>query len=188
LSRHIYTPTQKPDGWQGFLFPHFTSIERTPGVYLVKLQHKNCVISCRISDAGAGTIPVRYSTLAIEKNGQPEYAVIPYAEYLRLVRQAEDFEDQQDFERITQALQDGSEELLPAEMVYALADGENPLKVWREYRQMTQKQLAETASISAPYLSQIESGRRKLSLDLLKKIAIILQVDVEELISDAATP
>ncbi len=47
----------------------------------------------------------------------------------------------------------------------AIADGENPIRVWREYRGMTQAHLAKVAEISVPYLSQLESGKRKGSTD-----------------------
>lgn len=52
------------------------------------------------------------------------------------------------------------EELIPAEVTYAILDGANPVRVWREQRGLTQQQLADAAGISTPYLSQIESGKR----------------------------
>jgi len=58
-----------------------------------------------------------------------------------------------------------------------LADGENPVKVWREYHKLTQQQLAETARISGPYLSQIETGKRKASTKVLVAMADVLQVN-----------
>ncbi|MBE0698290.1 MAG: helix-turn-helix transcriptional regulator [Anaerolineaceae bacterium] len=122
------------------------------------------------------------SVQLIERNGQPEWAILPYEDYLRLVEQAEMLEDIQDFDRIKTAVESGSEEILPAKVVYSLADGENPVKVWREYRKLTQQQLAEIAKISVPYLSQIETGKRKASTRVLVTIANILQVDVDDLI------
>ena len=123
------------------------------------------------------------SVQLIIQNGQPEWAVLPYEEYLRLVEQAEMLEDIQDFDVIHEAINNGTEELLPASVVFALASGESPVKVWREYRGFTQQQLAEKAGISVPYLSQIETGKRKPSIRVLMKVSSILQVDVGDLIS-----
>ena len=53
------------------------------------------------------------------------------------------------------------EELVPSEVTYAILDGGNPIHVWREVRKLTQQQLAGAAGISVPYLSQIESGKRR---------------------------
>jgi DNA-binding XRE family transcriptional regulator len=118
----------------------------------------------------------------IERNGQPEWAILPYEDYIRLVEQAEMLEDIQDFDRIKTEVENGSEEVLPSEVVYKLLDGENPVKVWREYRKLTQQQLAEKTDISVPYLSQIETGKRKASTKVLVAIANALQLDVDDLI------
>ncbi|MCH8184295.1 MAG: helix-turn-helix transcriptional regulator [Proteobacteria bacterium] len=60
--------------------------------------------------------------------------------------------------------------------------GENPIKVFREYRGLTQKQLAKKTDTSAAYLSQIETGRRTGSIKLLRRLAGALNVEVEDLI------
>lgn len=70
-------------------------------------------------------------------------------------------EDIQDYDRAKAALGAGREEIIPAEVVFALVEGENPVKVWREYRQLTQQQLADAAGIRVPFLSQIESGKHR---------------------------
>ena len=123
------------------------------------------------------------SVQVIERNRKPEWAVLPYEVYLQLVEQADMLQDLRDYDRIKAAVESGEEETVPAEVVYALLDGENPVKVWREYRNLTQKQLAEAAGISVPYLSQIESGRRRASTRVLSAIARILQVTLDDLIS-----
>jgi len=123
------------------------------------------------------------SVQVIERNRKPEWAVLPYEVYLQLVEQADMVQDLRDYDRIKAAVESGEEETVPAEVVYALLDGENPVKVWREYRNLTQKQLAEAAGISVPYLSQIESGRRRASTRVLSAIARILQVTLDDLIS-----
>ncbi|MCP5096752.1 MAG: helix-turn-helix domain-containing protein [Chloroflexi bacterium] len=117
----------------------------------------------------------------ILKEGQPEYAVVPYEMYLQLVEDAEMLEDIRDYDEAMQRIEAG-EELVPGEIVFAIHDGENPIKVWREYRGMTQPQLAEKAGISAAYLSQIESGKRTGSTDVLKAIAAALDLTLDDIV------
>lgn len=78
------------------------------------------------------------------------------------------------------------EELIPSKVVYALLDGENPIRVWCEYRALTQQQLAERAGISKPYLSQLESGKRHGTMGVLNSIAQALNVNLEDLVDATA--
>jgi len=122
------------------------------------------------------------STQIIERNGKPEWAVLPYEEYLLLVEQAEILQDIRDFDTVVDSLEQGSEELIPGQMVYAILDGANPIRVWREYRAMSQQVLAEQAGISIPYLSQLEKGKRKGSLEVLTAIAKALKVSLDDIV------
>ena len=119
----------------------------------------------------------------IERDGKPEWAVLPYEEYLQLLDQSELLEDIRDFDTINAAIDRREEELIPAEVVYAILDGENPIKVWREYRELTQQQLADTAGISKPYLSQIETGKRMGTAEILSAIAKALDVSLDEVLT-----
>lgn len=74
------------------------------------------------------------------------------------------------------------EETWPMELVMAKASGENPTKVYRKYRGMTVSELAAAAGISQPYLSDIENGKKTGSVDVLKRIAIALKVDLDDLV------
>jgi DNA-binding XRE family transcriptional regulator len=118
----------------------------------------------------------------IKRDGKPEWAVLPYEHYLKLVEQTELLEDIRDFDRISAAIERGEEELIPADVVYAILDGVNPIKAWREYRGLTQQQLADAAGISKPYLSQIETGRRKGTTEILSAIAKTLNISLDEII------
>lgn len=123
-------------------------------------------------------------TVQIIKQGdQPEWAVILYQLYLQLLEQTEMLQDIQDYDAAKLALKRGESELIPSAVVYAIADGENPIKVWREHRQLTQHQVAEIADISVPYLSQLETNKRKGSVEVLTAIAKALQVSLEDLIA-----
>jgi DNA-binding XRE family transcriptional regulator len=116
----------------------------------------------------------------IERNGKPEWAVLPYEEYLKLIEQAELLEDIRDFDEINAAIKRGEEELIPAEVVNAILDGKSPIKVWREYRGLTQQQLADMVGISKPYLSQLETGKRTGTTEVLSAIAEALNVSLEQ--------
>jgi len=119
----------------------------------------------------------------IERDGKPEWAVLPYEEYLRLIKQAELLEDIRDFDAMSAAIERGEEELIPAEVIHAILDGKNPIKVWREYRKLTQGQLADMVGISKPYLSQLETGKRTGTTDVLASIAQALDVSLEQVAS-----
>ena len=115
----------------------------------------------------------------IEKNGKPEWAVIPYREYRRLSEAAGMAEDVRDFDEAVSR----DEEAVPHAMVQRLVTGERPVKVWREYRGLTQAALARAARITPAYLSQIETGAREGSVRVLTALARTLQVDVEDLVA-----
>lgn len=122
------------------------------------------------------------SVQVISQNGKPEYAVLPYPDYLVLVEQAEMLEDIHSYDEAKNLIASGNEELIPASVVNALADGENPIKVWREYRELTQQKIAEEIGISVPFVSQLETGKRKASIDVMRKLASLLNVDIDDLV------
>ena len=123
----------------------------------------------------------------IERNGKPEWAVLPYEEYLRLIEQAELLEDIHDFDEISAAIERGEEEFIPAEVIHAILDGKNPIKVWREYRGLTQQELAHRTGISKPYLSQLETGKRTGTTKVLSAIAKALDVPLDHIAHPAKT-
>ncbi len=122
------------------------------------------------------------SVQIIKQGSKPEWAVVPYKTYLQLVEKAEMLQDVQDYDSAKAALERGDEELVPSEVVYAILDGENPIKVWCEYRNMSQQEAAENAGISIPYLSQLETNKRKGSLNVLSAIAKVLKVSLESIV------
>ena len=121
----------------------------------------------------------------IERDGKPEWAVVPYETYVQLVEQAEMLQDIRDYDAVKSAIDRGEEELVPAEVVYAVLDGGNPIKVWREFRGFTRQQLAEAIGISTPYLSQLETGKRVGTTEVLKAIAKALGVTLDDILTSA---
>jgi DNA-binding XRE family transcriptional regulator len=117
----------------------------------------------------------------IEKAGTPEWAVVPFETYQRLLEDAEMLQDVRDYDAAKQAVENG-EELVPSKVVYAILDGGNPIKVWREYRGLTQQALAGMAGISASYLSQIESGKRTGTTAALSAIASALNLALDDIV------
>jgi DNA-binding XRE family transcriptional regulator len=118
----------------------------------------------------------------IEKNGKPEWAVIPYAEYQKLYEAFEDSEDINDIEENLKAIQEGKEIPLPGEVTFAILDGVNPIRAWRECKMIKMNELAKKVGISSAYLSQIENGKRNPTIDTLRAIAKELEIDIEVLI------
>ncbi len=101
----------------------------------------------------------------IKQGDKPEWAVVPFEIYMDLVEKADMLQDAQDYDIVWARLERGNEELIPAEVIYAILDGENPIKTWREFRSIAQSDLAAKAGISIPDLSQLETGKRKGSLN-----------------------
>ena len=113
--------------------------------------------------------------------GQPMFAVIPWLEYVRLSKDGAS-EANLSNEEIYDLAKDEGGESFPIEVVDRLLSGVNPIKVFREYRGMSQKALAATISISPVYLSQIETGRRVGSARTLASIAQALEVNLDDLV------
>jgi len=56
------------------------------------------------------------------------------------------------------------------------------IKFWRNFRNMSQTELAYKLNVSSSYISQIESGRN-ISLKKLKEIAQVLDIEVIDLLT-----
>jgi ribosome-binding protein aMBF1 (putative translation factor) len=64
-----------------------------------------------------------------------------------------------------------------------LIDGESPVRVWREKREMTQRALAEAAKVSVSYLAEIEGGKKPGSAAALQRLGKALDVPMEQLVA-----
>lgn len=64
-----------------------------------------------------------------------------------------------------------------------LLDWESPLKLWREKRGLSQRDLARAAGVSPSYLAEIETGRKPGSAEALLNLAHALEVPMERLLS-----
>jgi DNA-binding XRE family transcriptional regulator len=114
----------------------------------------------------------------LEVEGKPRLAVVPLAEWQRIVERLEDAEDALAARRWRAA----RGETMPADVVNRLLDGENKIKVWRMHRGLTQQALAEACGVSKPYVSQLEANTRLASQAVLRKLASALRVDLDDLV------
>jgi len=108
-------------------------------------------------------------------------AVLPEADYRALIEAKEENSDLAAVREFDARLARGEEELIPAQYVNRMIDGENKIRVWREYRGLTVKALAEAAGVTAAYLSQIETGAREGTIETLKKLAAALRVTIDDI-------
>ena len=116
----------------------------------------------------------------LDDGGEPAFAVIPWRVYVRLEMIDADA-GMTDEELYDHAKSVGGESF-PIEVADRLLAGEKAVRVYREHRGMTQKQLARSAGINPLYLSQIERGQRTGSARTLSALAAALSVDVDDLI------
>lgn len=110
-----------------------------------------------------------------------QMAVLPLEEYRHLLRSAEELTDIRAYDRAVERLAKGHDEMIPSEFAHRILEGESAVRVWREYRKLSVKELARQANISASYLSQIEGGSRAGSLPTMKALAQALQLNLADL-------
>ncbi len=73
-------------------------------------------------------------------------------------------------------------EAIPHDLLLRLVNGENPTRVWRQYRRKTTQELSEQIGVTQSYLEHLEDSKRKASQKTLKLLALNLKVDMEELL------
>ncbi len=119
---------------------------------------------------------VKQDVQFILANGQPQWAILPYQLYTKLREQEQ---------LITQLISEKPKQMrqaLPVSLQGRLQHGESPIRIWREFKELSQAELAMQASISIPYLSQLEHQIRSGSKKVLKRIAAALSVEIDALV------
>ncbi|MFQ5894442.1 MAG: helix-turn-helix transcriptional regulator [Nitrospinota bacterium] len=113
-------------------------------------------------------------------NGKrPEYALIPYAEYRKLVERLEDLEDMAEVEAILADPDAGR--AIPFEEVERRLF-KNRIRAVRLKKRLTQAQLARKLRVSQSAVAQMEHPRSRPRLKTLQRAARALGVSVEELV------
>ncbi|SIT74722.1 helix-turn-helix transcriptional regulator [Pontibaca methylaminivorans] len=107
-----------------------------------------------------------------------EMVTITREEYDRLLEAAEDLADIEAYDR---AKAQGGDSI-PDEYVGRILDGESPLRVFRDWRGLTQARLAELSGVNRVQIANIEGGSRTGSVETLKKLAEALGLGVDDLI------
>lgn len=111
-----------------------------------------------------------------------EMVTIPIEEYKALRVAAEELADLRAYDRAVDALARGEEEHVPVEVARRMVAGESPLRVWREFRGLTQQALAEISRVNRVQITDIELGKGTGSVATLLKLASALDVTVDDLI------
>lgn len=88
------------------------------------------------------------------------------------------------FDRAVRELEEARDEVVPAEIVNRLLAGETPVRVWREYRGLTQAELAARSVLSQSYIAMLERGARRGTTDKLHRLAQTLELDPEDLLPE----
>jgi|SRR5271163_5023566 len=110
-----------------------------------------------------------------------EFAVIPVEHLEKLIKDAEMLADVKAYDAAKARLEDGEDELIPLEMTERRLRGEVALRIWREYRRLTQERLAKKAKVSRALIAAIETKRKTGSVNTWKKLGSALNVGWEQL-------
>jgi DNA-binding XRE family transcriptional regulator len=110
-----------------------------------------------------------------------EFAVLPMDELKKLMDDAEMLSDIKAYDTARAHIERGQDELIPLEITERRLSGESTLKIWREYRGLTQEDLAKTSKVSRPMIAAIESNHKKGGIGTLKKLATALKIDLDHL-------
>ena len=111
-----------------------------------------------------------------------EVAILPRKDYEALAAKAQEVDE--DFCTARLAARARKEiaagmPLIPKEVVDRIARGENALRALRRWRSKTQLYISHKTNIGQGYISDLESGRRKGTIPVLKKIADVLKVPLD---------
>ena len=111
-----------------------------------------------------------------------EVAILPRKDYETLVAKAEEADEDLGSSRlVVRARKEiaAGIPLIPKEAIARIAEGENALRVLREWRGRTQLYISHKTNLGQGYISELESGRRKGTIAALKKIADALKVPLD---------
>lgn len=121
-----------------------------------------------------------------QKTARGEIAILPRKEYEALAAKAAEADEDAGTARIVARARKeiaAGASLLPKSVVDRLVKGENPVRVLREWRDVTQLYLSFKTGLSQGYISDVETGRRKGAAAALRRIADVLKVPLDLLVS-----
>lgn len=104
----------------------------------------------------------------IENNGQPLFVLMPYEEYLTI----------KDIRPVATTIQT----YIPLAVSKAVnLDGKSLVRAWREYKGLSQAQVAAQLNVSRPTYAQMEKSGAKLRNTTVHRLATALDVAHEQL-------
>jgi hypothetical protein len=121
-----------------------------------------------------------------QKTARGEIAILPRKEYEALAAKAAEADEDAGTARIVARARKeiaAGAALLPKSVVDRLGKGESPVRVLREWRDVTQLYLSFKTGLSQGYISDVETGRRKGAAAALRRIADVLKVPLDLLVS-----
>ncbi len=118
----------------------------------------------------------------VEIAGQ-KMAMLPVADYERLLDLVEDKADAIAAATAEQRRAKG-EEYVPADLIDRIMAGESALRVWRQFRGLTLRQLGEKVGVGGTHLSQMETGQRRGAPALWRKLANALGVSTDDILPE----
>jgi mRNA interferase RelE/StbE len=101
-----------------------------------------------------------------------------HAEQDRLIADSEMLADLAAFDAAKAEAGEG----MPLAVFSRIISGENPVTVIREWRGLTQAELARRADLHRVQLHDVESGKSRGSVETLKAIAVALDVGMDDVV------
>ncbi len=140
----------------------------------------------------------------VTRDGEPDEVILSYADWRRIVAQfseagsADPSEDADDIAAVAAARAADAEfaarvatergnpveTTIPLQVIKAKLDGIHPLKAWREYRGITQIELASRSAVARDLVAQIETHKKQGSVVTLDRLARALRIPIEALIAE----
>lgn len=117
-------------------------------------------------------------------DGQTQFVVLSADDYALLMQTVEAAREMMGVrETLDDKIVDrlGGKNGVPAKVAHRIAYGDNPVRVWREARELKAVTLARAAGISPAYLSEIETGKKDGTFRTMAAIAQVLNVSLDDL-------
>jgi len=126
-----------------------------------------------------------------QKTRSGEVAILAKKDYELLLAKASEADEDVGTRRIVARAKKeiaGGGPLLPKEIVDRLANGENPVRVLREWRDITQMYLSFKTNLSQGHISDIENDRRVGTVAALRLISNVLKVPLDLIVREEEHP